>query len=110
MKEIIDYRNPFCIIISLSILGILVAITGSTASYIDPVFLLRYSFFGLVVGIISKGIQDKNYYGQPKILWMAIIILIAALLFYKSYQDVWVEICISLLFLYILILKYFKIL
>jgi hypothetical protein len=110
MKEIISYKNPFKIIISLSILGILLVITGSIAPYIDPIFVLRYSFFGLCIGIISEGIQVKNYYGQPKILWMAIIVLICALLLYKPYQDVWVQMYISLTIIYILILKIFKIL
>lgn len=110
MKEIISYRNPFLIIISLSILGILLALTGSIAPYIDPIFVLRYSFFGLCIGIISEGIKLKNYYGQPKILWMAIIILISALLLYKLYQDVWVQMYIFLTSTYILVLKIYKIL
>ena len=110
MKEIINYRNPFLIIISLSILGILLALTGSIAPYIDPIFVLRYSFFGLCIGIISEGIKLKNYYGQPKILWMAIIILISALLLYNLCHAVWVESCIFFALLYILVLKSYKIL
>jgi len=105
----INYKTPFLVIISLSIIGILSAITGQIDSYIDPVLVLKISFFGLFVGIISEEIQRTNYYRQPKILYMATIILIVALLLYQPFQDTWIQLCMVLMGVYIIVLHHYKI-